>query len=332
MFQKRLQLIIRHGTLSLTMLSTIAASLVGGPALRATARTQPQAIATAPKTISQATPLAATQAGTYGSTAGYTGGVCLGVGNPLLPVLFPNQSPRATNAPDGSFASLLGVGCQLTVNFATAQTGNVKVYAVSSVALDVAPTVDLLDASNNVLQSFTGLAGLALAGSPSTTLIYTGTAAYSKIRFSNLASVGTGGIDAVEALPDAASDPYGNAAQNFGTVCTNLLGANPDAVLGAPDGNVASLALGVGCTLRVDMGKNQSSTGHLRIYSRATVALSGATNVTLRDDNGNIIQTFNSLVDLSVLGCADHDLDLHWHHTLSLRRFQWLARRRRGRH
>ena len=127
MIQKRLQLIIRQSALSLTMLSTIAASLVAGPALRASASTSSQA----PATIqSPAAPLA----GTYGSGASYTGGVC--AGSPII-LVQPDQAPKASGAPDGQFATLLGLNCQLTVNFPVPQTGNVNVYAVSTVALEI---------------------------------------------------------------------------------------------------------------------------------------------------------------------------------------------------
>jgi len=103
MIQKRLQLIVRQTTLSLTSLTIIVSSLVAGPASRATG---------APSSPSTA----------------------------------------------ASSADLSGVGCQLTMIFSVPQTGNVHIYSFAAVALSVAPTIELLDASNTVLYSSTGLA------------------------------------------------------------------------------------------------------------------------------------------------------------------------------
>ena len=284
MIQNKLQLIIRQSALSLTTLTVIAANLVAGPTLRAnastTARATPQAIA-------------APNATTYGSSASTTG-VCLG--------FLTGPATNAVGAPNGTVADLSGVGCSVTIDFPSAQTGNLRIHTNNLVAVSAAPTIELLS-SGTPVYSTAGLAGLSLLGAQTSTLIYTGTVSYNAIRFTSALAVGAN-VDAVGALddPPTPQDVYGDFAQNLGTLCTNLLGANPDAVTGARDGVTAALNLGVGCTLRVDLGRNEAGTGNLRIFSNATVALSGASSITLRDNTGTPIQTFSNAVDLSVLG------------------------------
>ena len=239
----------------------------------------------------------------YGDFGQNVGSLCLSLPG--------SGADNVAGAPDGKLASLaLGALCTLRVDLGKGEeaSGNLRIYSQAIAALSGASTVTLRDGAGNIVQTYPALVNLGVLGAQTTTLIYTGTTPYRFVDFSGLLTTGVGGIDAVEVLATPPPDPYGDFAQNIGLLCLSLPGSGADNAVGAPDGNIASLALGVGCTLRVDMGALPINTGNLKVYSRATASLGAASTVILRDANGNALQTYNSLVDLSALGAQTTSL------------------------
>ena len=139
--------------------------------------------------VNRPTPVAAAQPGTapplfpqnandpYGDSASYAG-LCLGIAN------------NAVGAPDGSFAGITGLLCGLTVNFDADQnrTGNIVIYTQNLLSLSLLSSIDIMSGTE-VLQSIPNAVDLSLIGAQTTTILYTGTQAYTGIRFGALVGV-----------------------------------------------------------------------------------------------------------------------------------------------
>ena len=261
----------------------------------------PTPLAAAPVPVSRASPVQShplTQAvaapqdtiDPYGDSASYSGLLCSGT------------STNATGAPDTAVATLTGLGCTLTVSFDASQsrTGNLVIYLQNTLSLGTLSSIEILSGTD-VLQTVPNTIDLSLVGTQSTTLLYTGTVPYTGIRFSALIGANYG-VDAVEELPDPPLPPdaYGDAAQIAGTTCPSLLGSSGNSATGGPDGNTATLGVGVDCTLLLDMGKGEEGLGDLTIYFSGTAHVGAQVTVSLLDSSGNVLTSTNNALDLSL--------------------------------
>ena len=226
----------------------------------------------------------------YGDTAGYSG-TCIG-----------GTADNGVGAPDGTIAALTGIGCNLTISFDPGQprTGNLVIYSQNLFVLGVFSALDIMSGTE-VLETIPNAIDLTLIGAQTSTILYTGTVPYTGIRFSSLL-ITNYGIDAVQELPDPPlpADPYADAGQVSGTTCPALLGSSANAATGAPDGVLATLGVGLDCTLLLDLGNKEEGLGDLTIYYSGTAHIGAAVTVSLLDANGNVLTSTNNLLDLSL--------------------------------
>ena len=202
----------------------------------------------------------------YADTASYSGIACSGT------------SDNAVGAPDGAVATLTGIGCSLTVSFdpTQARTGNLLLYVQNPLSLGLINTLDIMSGTQ-VLQTVPNAIDLSLIGAQTSTIIYTGSVPYTGVRFNSVLGVNYG-VDAVQELPDPPLPPdaYADAAQVSGLTCPMLLGNTAGAATGAPDGILATLGIGLDCTLLLDLGKQEEGLGNLTIYYSGTAHVNAA--------------------------------------------------------
>ncbi len=264
--------------------SVVAAPLATSRASPVTNHIQPQSLVTrsvvAPQDASDP----------YGDTASYSGVLCSGTAD------------NGIGAPDGTIATLTGLGCSLTISFDPGQprTGNLAIYSQNLLVLGVFSALDIMSGTE-VLQTIPNAIDLTLIGAQTSTILYTGTVPYTGIRLSSLL-VTNYGIDAVQELPDPPlpADPYADAGQVSGTTCPALLGSSANAATGAPDGVLATLGVGLDCTLLLDLGNEEEGLGALTIYYTGTAHIGAGVTVSLLDANGNVLTSTNNLLDLSL--------------------------------